>query len=442
MVRRLARFLSFLSAFFGAWTLIRSPKGIAGGLMWLPKLWAAAWAPILAIAGAVGALLGWLSGDKAAFWSGAFGALAGYQHTVRVTRRHDAFDQAFGTDWEQRVRPDLWVRLQRPYQLIQPVRPLLSGQRDVSLGNWGVAGRSLLCDIWSPPDAASRSGLAVIYLHGSLWQALDKDFLTRPLFERLVYQGHVVMDLAYSLAPEADLHQMISEVKYAIAWMKSHAAAHGVNPDRVVLMGASGGGHLALLAAYTPNHPDFQSKQIRTDTSVRAVVSMYGITDLVAFFNEYGGSNPRQPEYSSQITDDLRPRVRARTAFDRLLTRWRLFPAYRHANMPGGPLLLVDLLGGTLNEVPESYQLYSAITHVGPHCPPTLQIFGDNDFVIDASHGRRLHRALRGAGVPSVYVEFPDTVHGFDQYFGVSRRVAPAAQKATNDIERFLALMA
>jgi hypothetical protein len=41
-----------------------------------------------------------------------------------------------------------------------------------------------------------------------------------------------------------------------------------------------------------------------------------------------------------------------------------------------------------------------------------------------------------------VYIEIPETVHGFDQYFGVSRRVAPAAQSATYDIERFLAVMA
>lgn len=410
--------------------------------MWLPKLWAAAWAPFLSIAGGLGALLGLLSGDKAAFWSGLFGVLAGYQHTARVTKPQDAFDQTFGIDWEQRVRPDLWMRSQRPYQLIQPVRSLSSGQRSVSLGDWAVAGRPLLCDIWAPPNAVTRSGLAVIYLHGSLWQALDKDFLTRPLFERLVYQGHVVLDLAYSLAPEADLHQMMSEIKQAIAWMKSRAAAYGINPERVVLMGASGGGHLALLAAYTPDHSAFQSKVIKIDTSVRAVVSLYGVTDLAAFFHEYGQSNPRQPEYSSQITDDLQPRLHDKTWFDKLLTRARLFPAYRHANMPGGPLLLVNLLGGTLNELPEAYALYSPITHVGSHCPPTLQIFGDNDFVVDASHGWRLHLALREAGVPSAYVEFPDTVHGFDQYFGVSRRVAPAAQIATNDIERFLALMA
>ncbi len=109
--------------------------------------------------------------------------------------------------------------------------------------------------------------------------------------------------------------------------------------------------------------------------------------------------------------------------------------------MPGGVLLLVKLFGGTLKEIPDVYQLFSPIEHVGRHCPPTLLISGDDDFVIDASHSRRLHHVLRSQGVPCVHVEFPDSVHAFDQYIGVSRRVAPAAQMSTNDIEQFLALM-
>ena len=44
--------------------------------------------------------------------------------------------------------------------------------------------------------------------------------------------------------------------------------------------------------------------------------------------------------------------------------------------------------------------------------------------------------------VSEVLFELPDMVHAFDQYFGVSRVVAPAAQAATYDIERFLALIA
>jgi acetyl esterase/lipase len=224
--------------------------------------------------------------------------------------------------------------------------------------------------------------------------------------------------------------------------MKEHAAQLDLDPERIVLMGGSvGGGHLAVLAAYTPNFPEFQPKNLKADTSVCAAISMFGITDMVAYFHEYGRLNPGQPETSSQITAEMRPRIHDRTWFDALMTRSRAFPAYRYSNMPGGAALLVDLLGGTLSEIPHVYELFSPITHVGAHCPPTLQIFGAQDFAIDPLHGRRLHRALQSAGVASVYVEFPDTVHAFDQYFGVSRRIAPAAQMATNDIEQFLALM-
>ncbi len=436
-MKKLSRLLSFVSAFFGLLTLIRSPKGRAGGFMWLPKLWAGAWAPFLAIAGGLGALIGLIRGDREATVSGLFGAFTGIRHTVRVTKRHDAFDLAFGPDWEQKIHPDLWKRLSRPYQLTQPSKPFGLYQRDIDIGS----ASPLYCDLWLPPSEVKRTRLGIIHLHGGLWQAVDKDFLSRPLFSRLLNHGHVVMDVAYSLAPEADMKKMLDDVKRSIIWMKANAARLDIDPERIVLIGSSGGSLLALLAAYTPNFPAFQPKRAKADTSVRGVISLMSISDMTSFFHEYAESNPCQPESSSQITEDMLPRVFDKTPLDRFITRSRAFPAYRYSNMPGGALLLINLLGGTLNEVPEKYKLYSPLTHVGTHCPPTLQICGDDDFIINASQGRKLHHALQTANVPSVYVELPDTVHGFDQYFGVSRRVAPAAQVATNDIEQFLALM-
>jgi acetyl esterase/lipase len=436
-MKKLSRLLSFISAFFGLLTLIRSPQGRAGGVMWLPKLWAGAWSPFLAIAGAIGALIGLIHGDREATVSGLFGAFTGIRHTVRVTKQHDAFELAFGEDWEQHIRPDLWKRLSRSYLLIQPSKPFGLYQRDVNIGN----ASPLYCDLWLPPSEVKRTRLGIIFLHGGLWQALDKDFLSRPLFRRLVNQGHAVMDVAYSLAPEADMKKIMDNVKRSIVWMKANAARLDIDPDRIVLMGSSGGAHLALLAAYTPNFPAFHPKRVKADTSVRGVISIVGITDMVSFFKEYGESNPNQPESSSQIAADMLPHVFDKTWLDKFMTRSRAFPAYRYSNMPGGASLLINLFGGTLREVPKTYRLYSPLTHVGAHCPPTLQIFGDNDFVIDASQGRKLHHALQTANVPSVYIELPDTVHGFDQYFGVSSRIAPAAQVATNDIEQFLALM-
>jgi acetyl esterase/lipase len=441
-MRTLARVLGYGSALLGALTVVRSPSGIAGGIVWLPKLWAGAWAPFVATAGALGALIGLFRGDRGVLLAGLFGALAGVRHTVRVTTPHGEFDAAFGPDWQDRIPADLRARLPSSrYRLVQPAPPGAVRSADLVIGSWG-AGHQLFGDLWRPPGDVPTSGLAVVFLHGSLWQALDKDFLSRPLFRRLAGQGHVSLDLAYPLAPEADLTEMIDAVRQAIRWLQAHAHDHRVRSDRIVLMGASGGGHLALLAAYASGDPGPDALSATPEPPVRAVVSISGITDLAAFFIEYGRTNPRQPRSGAGITEDMRPRRRDATILDRALTKARVFPPYRHGNMPGGALLLIDLLGGTPDEVPEAYCLGSPITHVRPGRPPTLQVFGNDDFVVDIAHGRRLHAALLEAGVPSILVELPDTVHAFDQYFGVSRRVAPAAQSATYDIERFLALMA
>jgi acetyl esterase/lipase len=440
-MRRAAKFLSYLSALCGVLVAIKSPSGLLGGMLWLPKLWAGAWAPFLAIAGGVGALLGLRKGEPSAVWTGLLGAFLGASQVQSVIQQQAPFEQTFGLDWEQRIPVDLRTRMgKKRYQLIQPRSVTVPVRLDVPLGVSGI-GETLLADLYEPSPGVPRTGLAVIYLHGSLWQAVDKGFFVQPLFQRLTGQGHAILELAYSLAPQADLFAMLADVRQAIGWLKRHSQDLNINPDKVVLMGPSGGGHLALLTAYTSNHPVFQLPNIREDISVCGVISLYGPTDLDAFFHEYGRSNPRQPETSAQIRDELRPRLHDRTALERWLTRRRIFPAYRHANLPGGALLLVYLLGGTLNEIPERYRLCSPIQHAGPDCPPTLQFFGSEDFVIDVSHGRRLHEKLRAAGAVSFYVEYPQTVHAFDHYFGVSRRVAPAAQSAAYDIERFLALL-
>ncbi len=434
--------LSTISLFFGLFTIIKSPSGILGGVVWLPKLWAGAWASFLAMAGVLGAVLGAITRDYYSLAAGLLGAALEIRHILIVTRHQDGLTRAFGADFDQRIPVALRSRLgTKRYRLVQPASPAAPGQRDVDLGASGSTDQRLLCDIWQPPPKVPRTGLALVYLHGGLWQALDKDFLTRPLFRRLANQGHVIMDVAYSLAPGADLERMLGDVKQALLWMKAHAPEYQVDPHRIVLMGVSGGAHLALLAAYSPGHPAFQRISPFADMSVRAVVSMFGVTDLTAFFREYARSNPKQPQTSTQIPDALRPRAFNKTPLDRLMTRMRAFPEYRYANMPGGALLLVNLLGGTLKEIPEAYRQASPLQYVGPHCPPTLQVFDEQDFVVDASHGRRLHRALSEAGVTSVYLEYPETVHGFDQYIGVSRRISPAGQAVTWELERFLALM-
>jgi len=68
--------------------------------------------------------------------------------------------------------------------------------------------------------------------------------------------GHMVMDVAYRLAPETDLVGMVHDVKRSVAWMRVNGAQYGVNPERIVVGGGSAGGQTTLLAAYAEGHPE------------------------------------------------------------------------------------------------------------------------------------------------------------------------------------------
>ena len=65
------------------------------------------------------------------------------------------------------------------------------------------------------------------------------------------------------------------DVKRAIAWAGKQGQEYGADPSAVFLAGSSAGGHLALLAALTPNAPPFQPGFEGTDTSVAGAVSLY-----------------------------------------------------------------------------------------------------------------------------------------------------------------------
>jgi acetyl esterase/lipase len=96
-------------------------------------------------------------------------------------------------------------------------------------------------------------------------------------------------------------------------------------------------------------------------------------------------------------------------------------------------------VGGRADQWPDLYQQISPIVHVSANVPPTLQFVGEHDVYVSESRSvSSLHRKLREVGVPSVFVEFPRTDHAFDL---VLPGIAPAAQSAMYDVDRFLALM-
>lgn len=133
------------------------------------------------------------------------------------------------------------------------------------------------------------------------------------------------------------------------------------------------------------------------------------------------------------LAQDRKP---ARNPLNKLASHLGFFPQDEYLE---GPQLARALFGGLPDEVPDVAALVSPITHVRPHCPPTLFLQGTHDHITPLEDVRALHRALVAVDVPVVYVELPYIEHAFDL---VVPRVSPPARAALYDLERFLALVA
>jgi acetyl esterase/lipase len=214
------------------------------------------------------------------------------------------------------------------------------------------------------------------------------------------------MDIEYRLIPDVDIYGMIGDIKHAIAWMKANAHRYGVDPKKIVLAGSSVGSHLALLAGYTPTHPELTPEELKSaDLSVSGIISYYGPSDLLASY----------AQWMKQAQSANRPEE------------------YRYAGR------LDILLGGHPEENPEMYQLANPATHVGPGCPPTLLMQGDKDLLVPVETTHALYAKLDESGVPAIKTIFPWTEHMFDL---ILPQVSPPAQSALYDVDRFLALLA
>ena len=62
--------------------------------------------------------------------------------------------------------------------------------------------------------------------------------------------GYAVASIDYRLAPEFKWPAQRDDLLAAIRFLRAHAAALGIDEDRLVLLGRSAGGQIATAAAY------------------------------------------------------------------------------------------------------------------------------------------------------------------------------------------------
>ena len=123
----------------------------------------------------------------------------------------------------------------------------LTGRYDRSTNHsYGPESRQKL-DVYSPEDAKDRP--VVVFFYGGSWTDGSRG-LYRFVGAALAERGIVTVLPDYRLYPQVKFPLFIDDGALAIAWVQEHAREFGGDPQRIVLMGHSAGGHEAAFLAY------------------------------------------------------------------------------------------------------------------------------------------------------------------------------------------------
>jgi len=181
---------------------------------------------------------------------------------------------------------------------------------DIEYGQAG--GEKLLLDA-SIPDGAGPFPVAIL-VHGGGWGGGDKAVVHVPPTKPFTDAGFAWFSIDYRLAPKHRWPACIDDVRTAIRWVKEHAAEFKGDPNRIVLVGYSAGGHLAAYAAATADDA----------TRPQALVLFAGPTDLVADCERRGGVSPALQalfDHDIKLDDSIRSKLAAASPLNHLTDR-------------------------------------------------------------------------------------------------------------------------
>jgi len=262
-----------------------------------------------------------------------------------------------------------------------PHRRYAAETSDIS---YGPGGRDNLLDIWRRHDLApGRRAPVLLQVPGGAWAVNRKRGQAYTLMSRMVELGWICVSINYSKSPRSTFPAHLIDVKRAIAWVRENIADYGGDPDFIAITGGSAGGHLASMAALTPNDPTFQPGFEDADTTLEAAAPYYGVYDFTDFENMHEMMLPFLEHFV----------LKARYADD-----------------------------------PEPFRAASPISYAHSEAPPFFILHGEKDELVPAGQSRVFHAALRAAGATTVgYAELANAFHAFDITPTVRSRLAADA---------------
>lgn len=218
-------------------------------------------------------------------------------------------------------------------------------------------------DLYLPANTGKPTAV-LINIHGGGWNHGTKESQTG--FSTFFKMNFAVCNIEYRLTGQATAPAAVEDARCALIYLIKNAKALNIDVNRIVIMGGSAGGHLALMAGLLGNDHRFDSNcQGVENVKVAAIIDKYGITDV----NDWA--------YGPNITS-------------KSATRW---------------------LGDKAKD-PAFIKSVSPINFVNKNNPPVFIAHGDADPTVPYQQSVELHKKLVEAGVKTEFMTIEGGKHG------------------------------
>jgi len=218
-------------------------------------------------------------------------------------------------------------------------------------------------DLYLPPGTKGPSPV-VINIHGGGWNHGVKESQTG--FTTFFKMGFAVANMEYRLTGQATAPAAVEDARCALIYLIKNAKELNIDVNKIVVMGGSSGGHLALMAGLLGNDHRFDGNCPGIDDiKVAAIIDKYGITDVWDW--GYG------------------PNITSKSA-----TRW---------------------LGDKASDKAFAASV-SPLTYVSKNSPPVFIVHGDADPTVPYQQSVDMHKKLKEAGVKTEFLTVPGGLHG------------------------------
>jgi len=218
-------------------------------------------------------------------------------------------------------------------------------------------------DVYLPSGRDTANTKVIVFIHGGSWSNGSKNDFNEAIAAIITQlPDYAIFNINYRLAKNDSTRfpVQLSDVQSALSFIESKKNEYKVNVNKVCLIGASAGAHLALLEAYKNNN----------DGKIQAVVDLFGPANLTDLYNNH------------PIPDQARS-------------------------------VLVNFLGTTPATNPDIYFQSSPVNFVNAQTVSTLIFHGSNDIVVPITQSNALKAKLEANNVKVEMTVYQGEGHGW-----------------------------